>query len=223
MVISDGKTKVAQYGQWDGYPQGQGKKALEFLHGCDLKKFKEKIDALSFLTDSECEKLDEEIDFDKKYPWLSRDAGAQILSAIYYGTMRVSTGIGSKGEVKVKVSKVVNSEYFAKDSLFCEYAYLIDLDKRTFEVYCGFNTRPLGKKQRFKYLEEPITRKVLTEKDKNERLTRENEYFPIRMVKSYDLDDLPTMRDFLYHFADKEEKEEIDSLERAIKKAGIKS
>ena len=24
MVIHDGETKIAQYGQWDGYPSGQG-------------------------------------------------------------------------------------------------------------------------------------------------------------------------------------------------------
>jgi len=32
MVISDGKTKIAQYGQWDGYPSGQGADILAFLH-----------------------------------------------------------------------------------------------------------------------------------------------------------------------------------------------
>jgi hypothetical protein len=32
-VICDGKTKVAQYGQWDGYPEGQGKTVLNFLRG----------------------------------------------------------------------------------------------------------------------------------------------------------------------------------------------
>ena len=31
MVISNGKTKVAQYGQWDGYPDGQGMTALSTL------------------------------------------------------------------------------------------------------------------------------------------------------------------------------------------------
>lgn len=217
MVISDVKTKVAQYGQWDGGPNAQGTTALEFLLECDLKKFKEKIDSISFLTDAECEKLDEDRNWDTKYPWLSRDAGAQILNAIYHGKMLVhGIEIGSRKEISVNVSKVVNSEDFAKDSLFCEWGYVIDLDKRTFEVYRGFNTRPLGKKQRFKYLEEPITRKVLTEKNKNERLTRENEYFPIRMVKSYSLDGLPTVADFLYNFADKEEKATIDSLRKKV-------
>ena len=35
-VVSDGDYKVAQYGQWDGYPSGQGAAILEFLHKEDL-------------------------------------------------------------------------------------------------------------------------------------------------------------------------------------------
>ena len=27
----EGKTKVAQYGQWDGYPEGQGSTILNFI------------------------------------------------------------------------------------------------------------------------------------------------------------------------------------------------
>ena len=30
-VIKDGKYRVAQYGQWDGYPEGQGMNILNFL------------------------------------------------------------------------------------------------------------------------------------------------------------------------------------------------
>ena len=42
IVKSEGKTKVAQYGQWDGYPTGQGKDIAIFLHsdGFDFAKFR---------------------------------------------------------------------------------------------------------------------------------------------------------------------------------------
>ena len=43
MVISNGETKVAQYGQWDGYPSGNGVIVLEFLTSTNLEEFKNKL------------------------------------------------------------------------------------------------------------------------------------------------------------------------------------
>lgn len=41
-VYLDGQYKVAQYGQWDGYPEGQGITVLTFLRDkMDLELFKE--------------------------------------------------------------------------------------------------------------------------------------------------------------------------------------
>ena len=42
MVISQEKTKVAQYGQWDGYPEGQGVKILSILKKVDMSELKKK-------------------------------------------------------------------------------------------------------------------------------------------------------------------------------------
>ena len=40
-VMIDGEYKVAQYGQWDGYPSGQGLTCLHFLRETmDEDKFK---------------------------------------------------------------------------------------------------------------------------------------------------------------------------------------
>ena len=55
--------------------------------------------------------------FDEKYPYFSRDNGAQILDMIYH----------SEEEVFISID-------FAADSLFCQWAYVIDLDKNTFEI-----------------------------------------------------------------------------------------
>ena len=39
LVYKNGAFKVAQYGQWDGYPSGQGLTALKFLRSADLSRF----------------------------------------------------------------------------------------------------------------------------------------------------------------------------------------
>ena len=46
IVIKDNKTKVAQYGQWDGYPSGQGLTALNFLRQANLSQFGTEVDKL---------------------------------------------------------------------------------------------------------------------------------------------------------------------------------
>lgn len=51
MVISqEGEKKVAQYGQWDGYPSGVGLKVLAFCSDKELfEKFKNKLSTVRFL------------------------------------------------------------------------------------------------------------------------------------------------------------------------------
>ena len=154
MVLKDGKIKVAQYGQWDGYPTGQGETIRKFLTKDVIwDTFEDKIDAIKEITTKELEDYwsncgvitkddcvtDEAYNkFMTLYPELNRDTGAQILELI---------------QNKEKGLKLLSSLAFITDSLFCEYAYLINLDNDTLEVYTGFNKQPLTKKDRFyKYI-----------------------------------------------------------------------
>src|SRR3989304_6129334 len=41
-----------------------------------------------------------------------------------------------------KVEHMLDGTNFIKDSLFCEYAYVIDLDKMVLELYKGFQKEP---------------------------------------------------------------------------------
>jgi hypothetical protein len=107
--------------------------------------------------------------YQKKYPYLTRDNGADILNMVY----------AAEGDELIWLN---NSVDFAADSLFCEWAYLIDLDKNVLEVYQGFNNKPLNKDQRFSNMP----------KDRED-----SEYYPIRMIKSYDLGNLPTLAEFV--------------------------
>ena len=139
MVKCDGKIKVAQYGQWDGYLEGQGKTIAKFLHNnkTDLNLFKQKVRRLRWAWPTQVEKtwveagaepgqtsvtLDIADKHSEMFPELSRDTGAKILKVIH----------------DRNVDRVGNSKSFLRDSLFCEYAYLLDLDKETVTFYKGF-------------------------------------------------------------------------------------
>jgi hypothetical protein len=196
MVVCDGQTKVAQYGQWDHYPSGQGIVALKFLQDImskgELEKFRERVREMSFITDEEAEKLDNEGNILEKYPWVSRDHGAQILRMIHDGTYIVNNFPNYPIQKTTKVEWLTNSEGFAIDSLFCEGCIVVDLDARTFEWHEGFNKTPVID-GRFKNLvPEEVTVK----------------YHPVSLLASFSLDDLPTPDQFVRACSKGEEEEE---------------
>ena len=94
---------------------------------------------------------------------------------------------------------LVNKHNFGYDSLFCEWAYVIDLDNNEFEVYKGFNDKPLQGGDRFY-------------SDSNWKIGMDgntcksiSDYYGVRLVKAYDLNNLPTEDEFLNDFIEDED------------------
>lgn len=180
-VVLNGEYVVAQYGQWDGYPNCGGATILELLKGCDFDNLKEQLKKCRWIKgeeivegykkagvpdDAEFVTMEQACKFYQIYPYLSRDIGYNILKEITESPC---------SEIIIK-----NSIDFAEDSLFCEWGYVVDLDKNKFEIYEGYNKTPLDKNERF-YKENP---------DKDG-------YYPIKFSKSYDLNNLPEEETFL--------------------------
>ncbi len=168
----DGEYKVAQYGQWDGYPSGQGAIVLRFCR--ELLKnnralFEEKLRAARWIDDKEIEELGEI--WKTRFPQLSRDVGAEILNMV----LTEPNGIA-----------LPNSIAFAGKSLFCEFAYVIDLDKNTLVVFTGFNKSPLSEGDRF--YEIPVRNDTMPDGT--------TEYYQVRLAESYSLDHLPDQEQF---------------------------
>lgn len=127
------KTKVAQYGQWDGYPTGQGQTIADFLKKADLEKFKKQVSKLKVWKSEDVKKAYKDLGIGEwmnqkeaqkvndMYPEFNRDYGANILNLIYEG----------------KINKVLLNEDFKNDGLYCEYYYEIDLDNETVSMNGG--------------------------------------------------------------------------------------
>jgi len=180
-VVKDGDYKVAQYGQWDGYPDGQGCTVLKFLKDMmDREIFESRLAEVSWITEEEAKAQWTECGADdsglvgmdvanlhsNNYPENSRDTGADILEIIQNADRPI---------------KLVNQIDFANDSLFCEWAYVIDLDKNVLEVYKGFNKEPLQEDERFSSPDED----------------KDGEYCPIKLAQTFALDALPSEDDFI--------------------------
>lgn len=134
-VQKNGRYGIANYGQWDGYPSGQGIDVLTFARNMDREAFGAKVAATRFIEDEEeIAKINSNKDWPRVFPELSRDAGSDILDIVN----DAEPGLG-----------LLNSLPFAWDSLFCEYAYVIDLDAGTFECFRGFNKSLADVAERF--------------------------------------------------------------------------
>lgn len=180
-VKVDGEYKVAQYGQWDGYPSGQGRSILAFLKSLDakgLETFKQKCRQLTWISDKELDAMwkaagadaqgyigcEDAKKFGDAHPEFSRDTSAGILPII----------------MERDGLRLQNSIDFVGDSLFCEWGYVIDLDANTFEVFQGFQKSSLNKSDRF-----------YSFTDKSKKKKGEEKYYPIRLQALWNLDNLP--------------------------------
>ena len=146
-VYHRGHFVIAQYSQWDGYPegQGQGMRILKFLWGSgNIERLKEGLQNITTLTDEGVRQLQNTVERDLEtekssyhdgsrpitagekiialWPSLSRDTGAKILEIVAQAT----------AENNVPIVQTLD---FANDGLFCKWAYVIDLDQNAFEVF----------------------------------------------------------------------------------------
>jgi hypothetical protein len=133
-VVINGEKKVAQYGQWDHYPEGQGLTALRFLRGeGNVERLRENVVKLRDVTDADIKRvyaeagvtdpdsdwitLDDAKKLEKVAPHLDRNMGAEILEYVADG----------------KAEFVQRDLTFEDDALFCEGVFEVDFDRGVFE------------------------------------------------------------------------------------------
>ena len=127
VIDRNGEIKVAQYGQWDGYPSGQGLNAL--YHATAHAQIEKGLDRVRWATESELTEIyskfremnqlgtDDYKNFNLLYPNLTRDTCADILGVVAW----------SVGEVLL-----VDQSEFENDELFCEGVYTLDFQNKAF-------------------------------------------------------------------------------------------
>ena len=205
-VHIDGEYKVAQYGQWDGYPSGQGATVLDFLQNGDVAGLKRNLAKTYAPTEDDYRRMWAEVGHDivasngmvpwdksekfaKLYPSLHRNTGAEILAFI----------ASHDGEDRIPLE---NQIAFVGDSLFCEWAYVIDFDVGTFEVFKGFNkVGPAPEGSRFHGI--PWNAEYKSSIGET--------YYQVALAHSWNLGDLPSREDFLEAFKEPDEVTDADA------------
>lgn len=172
-VARHGEYKIAQYGQWDGYPSGQGTDVLEFAVKLTHRETRIKFErALEKVRWADKDYLNQEQKTYEKTnvlrPELNRGTGAEILNLVMEG----------------KATQLFDQLSFASDGLFCEYAYVLDLDEDRLEAYVGF--------QKMKHSDGRFA-DMSPESGLEHRKTY---YAPVRLAASWPLRNLPSAEEF---------------------------
>jgi len=168
----NGITK-ATYNHWDSYPEGLGLDLLEELREYTIEQLNETFDRIILVSESS-KATDEQIEECKRYLDLSVSTRS---SNDWYCLLRQAQG-SLRPWVKDGLRYMIDNASFIRDSLFCEWAYIINLDTNELEVWKGFQRLPV--KSRYYDHRSPV-----------------HGYYPCVLVKRYKLDSLPSNEKFL--------------------------
>jgi hypothetical protein len=202
-IDKKGAVKIAQYGQWDGYPSGNGKRILEFARNKEnLFKLESELESIKFY--NECNDIKEFLeDYEKNTPeWSNEPDNRTQEQKIWWATLQ-SRDVGAKiFETIINYDKsllpkshnekfYLNNEIdFGKDSLMCEWAYCINFQTNKLQCFMGFNQT---KENEYKPLFETNQEEV----DKHFNYGGARKYYGISLIKEHDLDNLPTVEEFV--------------------------
>lgn len=135
----DGKAKVG-YNHSDSYISGLGVAMARYIRR-NFKKLNAHCDALTLV------QADEEVTDTKVLRARHRANGTKD-PVTWYDALR-----NAMGDIPalVKLGHITDDEDFLRDSLFCEFAYIINLDTGMLEVYQGFQKDPKKVKGRYAF------------------------------------------------------------------------
>ena len=131
----NGKDKLT-YNHFDSYPEGLGKDILTFIAE-NKSKLNNVYDNI-VLVEEDTTPTQEQIEDCKEYTDLSV---SEKSTADWYCLLRNIQGYLTP--YLDKKCYMINNEDFIKDSLFCEYGYIINLDENVLEFWIGFQKSPM--------------------------------------------------------------------------------
>lgn len=156
------------YNHFDGYPDGLGLSVLNWLRGVELDQLREQVRGLRLVGESD------------------KASGEDVARLADFADLDVSTGdphewyvllreTQGNPDLTLRTGVMIDSRTFPLDSLFCEWAYVIDLDHERIEVYRGF--------QQERHMAGRFADRVSA--------PNESGYWPVRLVAAWAVRELP--------------------------------
>jgi hypothetical protein len=134
--IIDGKEKVT-YNHSEGYLDGLGLSLLNQLNGIWLEYLEENVRNVVLVKDED-EVVTDKLILNELKDYIYDIKGDQT----WYSLLRSSQGNIIHYACDDPLKYMIDGKDFLYDSLYCEYAYIINFDTGMFEFYEGYNKDP---------------------------------------------------------------------------------
>lgn len=131
----DGELKVA-YNHYDSYPDELGDHLLAWLR--DHHDDEPTLAAVRALRVEPSGTTPSAEDIDRLLPFANMSVGSQAVDDWYVLLCETQ---GDPGRT-LAAGVMLDAREFGRDSLFCEWGYVVDFDRRSFDVYKGFRKVP---------------------------------------------------------------------------------
>lgn len=131
----DGVDKVT-YNHFDSYPEELGNNIIDFIKTTSIEEMNEIFKKIT-LVEQDNIATDEQIRECSIYADL--DVSRQDITDMYCLLRKTQ---GNLSVYKNGLKLMINNKDFIKDSLFCEWGYIINLTENVLEIYKGFQTQP---------------------------------------------------------------------------------
>lgn len=160
----------AVYNHFDSYPEYLGKEFLSFIKMNGPEKLSQFFDNIK-LIDADVNPTQEQKEYCKQMGWFDNTVSNQSDND-WYCLLRGTQDLDAWQKCIDKNQEIYLDNYidFIKNSLFCEYAYIFDLDTNVLEFYVGFQKLPqVGNRY---------------------GIMPENRYYPCKLVLTIPLDEI---------------------------------
>ena len=129
----NGVSKIT-YNHFDSYPEGLGLDIIKYIKSKSIEEMNADFNSITMVNDDDKPTIEQFLKCAEYY----NDTVSSKSPEEWYCLLREAQG---DLDASAKIGIMIDSQEFMKDSLFCEYAYIINLDKDVLEIYKGFQKK----------------------------------------------------------------------------------
>lgn len=178
------KQDYVHYNHSDSYPSYLGLSVLNFIQGTSLEELQKIASQIVLVSEDETPTVSQIEELEKNHflnYFTEKDD--------WYTILRPAQG--NLNAYKEGLKFMIDGKDFLLDSLFCEYAYIINIDNQTLEFYSGFNKKDRQHNGRYA---------------NKQNVNNNKDYYGVCLIAKYPLEEIIQSNDFEFLIEDMTQK-----------------